>query len=40
MEEAWKEERATYRCLGYGTHGHLYVMQAEQTRRGYELPPP
>ena len=25
--------------LGYGTHGDFYVMQAEQTVRGYEFPP-
>ncbi|CAA9449698.1 MAG: hypothetical protein AVDCRST_MAG02-790 [uncultured Rubrobacteraceae bacterium] len=23
--------------LGYGTHGDFYVMQAEQTVRGYEF---
>jgi hypothetical protein len=26
------------RLLGYGTHGHFYVMQAEQTVRGWEFP--
>ena len=25
--------------LGYGAHGDFYVMQAEQTVRGYELRP-
>jgi hypothetical protein len=25
--------------LGYGTHGDFYVMQAEQTVRGWEFPP-
>ena len=27
------------RLLGYGTHGHFYVMQAEQRVRGYEFSP-
>ncbi len=27
------------RVLGYGTHGDLYVMQAEQMVRGHEFPP-
>ncbi len=26
------------RLLLYGTHGHFYVMQAEQTVRGWEFP--
>ena len=26
------------RLLGYGTHGHFYVMQAEQKVRGWEFP--
>ena len=26
------------RLLGYGTHGHFYVMQAEQRVRGWEFP--